>query len=787
MQEVLGYFLKIMRIKSKLLLITFITLNIFFAFFSGSLYAREIIKIAAGSKEGLYYKFGQILKGQLEEKGFDVKVLVTQGSVNNLMLLETRQADLAFVQNNIAYNYYSKELKEGKTFKYIVDLKAILGLYLEKMHILIRKEARIKSIYDFEYKNRKIVIGEKNSGTRQGATSFLNPLNIELKPQKFLDYNFSKAKTEILNNKIDGIMFMIGTPNKYVVELLNTNKITLLGLENILLDGFKSKHPCFLKTSIDNNIYKNLKEKINTFATYSLLVCDGNLNGDIINNILEIFKTKKDLFAPFNIEFSNFENIEKFKEGISIPLHRATEQFIGVINYKILNKTVCLLILCGLLIALFAILRYHPYFIKTYRKWESQIADKKSIKIKLSSLQKCMFDFMSIYRALSTYLFLFFGLFLYLFGITLGINLLEISYFHVTDEVSRFINFSLRDMITWIWVFASTGFEQEVFPNHSFAKVLVGTIPLIGMSGAIFLLGKIGDTIIKIRREKIMGARKLNCKNHVVFYGFNKRVPAIIKMLRRDTESGGKPIVIIANFEGDYKETLIKYNLDNLDGIEYVRKTEDINKNIENANIPYADTIVAVADDTKEDPDADTILSIMMIEKYLKNIAKTEKGKQFKDVYSIVELVKPQSKDIIKEAEIDEIIIRDDLMGKIISQTALKPGISELVDELLTSDEFNEIYSVDVNNIPSLEGKTFDEILLGLRKYNVLLLGIRIMKNKYVGSAEVQNFLKPRNLKRKIISNPVDENEKNYIVTKNDQIFVLAKDWSVVKKICLKP
>lgn len=89
----------------KYLLIAFLT------FFSVLLYADETIRIATGNPAGIYYKLGKALKEILEETnpGYKVEIISTSGSIENAELIRNNLADIAFIQNDIAYDFITGE------------------------------------------------------------------------------------------------------------------------------------------------------------------------------------------------------------------------------------------------------------------------------------------------------------------------------------------------------------------------------------------------------------------------------------------------------------------------------------------------------------------------------------------------------------------------------------------------------------------------------------------------------------------------------------------------------
>ena len=88
---------------------------------------QTTLTIATGNIDGVYFKLGKALETILEDEdsNLDVIVLQTSGSNENAKLINNKQADIAFMQNDVAYNYSHGEHEVVKKFN---SLKAGIKL-----------------------------------------------------------------------------------------------------------------------------------------------------------------------------------------------------------------------------------------------------------------------------------------------------------------------------------------------------------------------------------------------------------------------------------------------------------------------------------------------------------------------------------------------------------------------------------------------------------------------------------------------------------------------------------
>ena len=100
---------------------------------------------------------------------------------------------------------------------------------------------------------------------------------------------------------------------------------------------------------------------------------------------------------------------------------------------------------------------------------------------------------------------------------------------------------------------------------------------------------------------------------------------------------------------------------------------------------------------------------------------------------------------------------------------AIPRNVFEFIDEILTFNDYNDIYSVVVPEKSKLLGRKFDLLLRILRKQGILLLAIK--KNSAQGK---EAHKAKQNSQRRVISNPVGE-EEDKPVEPGDRLIVLAR------------
>ena len=121
------------------------------------------INIATATTGGVYYPLGNAMAQLFNQKitGIKASAGATAGTPQNVLLMQKKEAEVAFAQNGVAYYAYNgMEMFKDKPTKF---LRGITNLYPNVMHIVVAASSNIKSIKDFE--GKKFVPGAIGSAT----------------------------------------------------------------------------------------------------------------------------------------------------------------------------------------------------------------------------------------------------------------------------------------------------------------------------------------------------------------------------------------------------------------------------------------------------------------------------------------------------------------------------------------------------------------------------------------------------------------------------------------------
>jgi len=177
------------------------------------------ISIGTGSPKDASFIYGKAYSKLLAKDGMTLEVRSTAASAENIMLLEADSdgVDVAIVQGGMA--------ALAKTD----NLVTLGSLYFEPLWIFHKNDLKLNRIPDL--KGFRVAVGVEGSGTRILAMQLLGRNGISEKNTQILPYGHEKAADLLLSGEIDAAMFVSAHRSPYVLRLIDSRSVTLMGIE----------------------------------------------------------------------------------------------------------------------------------------------------------------------------------------------------------------------------------------------------------------------------------------------------------------------------------------------------------------------------------------------------------------------------------------------------------------------------------------------------------------------------------------------------------------------------
>lgn len=259
--------------------------------------AKKDLNVATGTTSGVYYVLGNGMAQMWNAKvpGIRATAQATEASVQNMNLLQKKEADVGFSMNQVVGNaYQGKDKFQGRANK---DLRVMTGLYPNVVQIVVPAKSGVGSVKDLQ--GKRFVPGAAGSGTEVSCREIFAVYGLDYNNKKNLKADFvgfTEAVELLKNGQSDGALISAGVPNSAIMDLSNSTNVKLISLEKEMIEKICKEMPWYYPTVIKANTYKGQTEDVQTVAQANLLVTRADLPDDLIYKLTKsIYDNKPDL------------------------------------------------------------------------------------------------------------------------------------------------------------------------------------------------------------------------------------------------------------------------------------------------------------------------------------------------------------------------------------------------------------------------------------------------------------------------------------------------------------
>jgi voltage-gated potassium channel len=221
-----------------------------------------------------------------------------------------------------------------------------------------------------------------------------------------------------------------------------------------------------------------------------------------------------------------------------------------------------------------------------------------------------------------------------------------------------------------------------------FGVAIVGTI-----TGALVAL------VIDFLLKEGQGLGASGYKDHIVVCGWNSTARELIQELRGDEYKA--KVVVLADVEKNPAG----------EGVYFVRGDATTEADLRRAGIEEAAAALVFPVDASNEADMHGILTVMAIE----SIAP--------EVRTVVEVNNPRHVEHFQRAHASEVLVTSSLASRLLARSALYPGLTGLVTDIVSGGIGSELYRVELPD--KFHGLTIDEVSVRLRdEHRATLLAV---------------------------------------------------------------
>jgi voltage-gated potassium channel len=201
-------------------------------------------------------------------------------------------------------------------------------------------------------------------------------------------------------------------------------------------------------------------------------------------------------------------------------------------------------------------------------------------------------------------------------------------------------------------------------------RVISWLLILFGVAMLGMITGALVAMVIDFLLKEGQGLGASGYKDHIVVCGWNATARDLIEELRGDDYK--QKVVVLANVDKNPAGA----------GIYFVRGDTTNAEDLVRAGIDDASAAIVFPTDGTDGADMQSILTIMAV----KSVAPT--------VRVVSEVNNPRHETHFRRAEVDELLVTSKLASHLLARSALYPGLSGLVTDIVSGGEGSELYRI---------------------------------------------------------------------------------------------
>lgn len=280
---------------------------------------KEQTLFAGGFPGGTYDTMAKSLEAN---QSLNVKVIPSNGSLDNINLLLDKKADFCLTQVDM---FYSAKLGNPAIQK---GINVLLPVLQDEIHLLVNPS--IKTIKDL--KGKKIAIGHSESGIKATSISVLRISGIDFSEVEVKEIGPEEALPLLLKNEIAGLFIVSGLPVKILSALKEdaASKIKVLNLDESVTGQIKEDNKVYQKSTIPALTYSWQKEAVSTLQVQTVLLARKDLSHKEISDFVDNLFKNVDTLSKAHPEWNGIR-----KETLQEKIKTLPEFFHPIVKEKL--------------------------------------------------------------------------------------------------------------------------------------------------------------------------------------------------------------------------------------------------------------------------------------------------------------------------------------------------------------------------------------------------------------------------------------------------------------------
>lgn len=290
--------------------------------------ARRNLLVALGASGATSGAVGQAVCNLINagnRKDFACKSHVTTGSAANVTALTRRADELAFAQTDTAWAAVNgKGEWNGKPAG---ALRVILPMFFEPISLVVRQDARIKTMADL--KGKRIAVGVTGSEARTNALDILSWYGFQPdRDLQVMPLELGQALGKMVTREIDGFFHVGAHPSEAIARMVISAPIALVPIDGPQADAALKQQTYYVAGSLPGRLYRGVADQpVKTVGVHALLMTHDGLPPEICYELTKLLVEQWDTLRAANGAMQPFRPAEIAGQKIA-PYHPGAMRYL---------------------------------------------------------------------------------------------------------------------------------------------------------------------------------------------------------------------------------------------------------------------------------------------------------------------------------------------------------------------------------------------------------------------------------------------------------------------------
>ena len=284
--------------------------------------------MASGSVDGAYYPIAGAISritSDSRDLNFLVAVESSAGSIANVQLLKSGEADFALLQNDVAYYAFNGITLDAFAGKPVKNMAGVFSVYPEIVHVITRRSADVRSIRDL--KGKRVVLGAPGSGAEQNALQVLKAHGIrETDLRTTQPIGRMAAFDQLKAGTVDAVFVSTALGSPLIADAMTSGKLTLVGIGDSAGDALRRSYPFYTVEKIPANTYPGLEHDVTSAGVMAILVARSSAPDELVYSLTKAVFDNLPQFQSSHPAARHL-TLHTALSGMALPLHPGAERY----------------------------------------------------------------------------------------------------------------------------------------------------------------------------------------------------------------------------------------------------------------------------------------------------------------------------------------------------------------------------------------------------------------------------------------------------------------------------